>query len=315
MVSVIMLTYNHAQYVKKALDSVLAQRADFPFEILIGDDASSDGTPAVLAEYQSSYPDRIRVFYSDVNQGTTRNAYRLFLAARGKYLASCEGDDYWTDADKLQKQVDFLEAHPEYVGCSHEIDVVNEDGKRLNKRVPWISKKRVYTIRDFKGLLLPGHSSSIVRRNIFLQSEEKYPVFWELSRYVGDRTAAVLWSARGKFYRFPERMSAYRFIRDEKKENVTSQAFLSDAGKNRREFEYTERLRAYAKEECGLELDFDYYKRRLLVSALYFGLVRGDAREKALVSDILKSLKHPAAGLLAIPYITAEKAVRRLLNQ
>ena len=114
LVSVKMITYNHAPYIAEAIEGVLRQERDFPLELVIGEDCSTDGTRAIVFDYQTRYPDIIRVVTSEANVGMIENSIRLERASRGKYYASCEGDDYWHHPQKLRKQIDFLEAHPEY---------------------------------------------------------------------------------------------------------------------------------------------------------------------------------------------------------
>lgn len=117
LVSICCLAYNHAPYIRQCLDGLLAQQADFPFEVLVHDDASHDDTPRIIAEYETQYPEIIKPIYQKENQyskGIKINQFYQYPRAQGKYIAICEGDDYWTDPRKLQKQVDFLEAHPEY---------------------------------------------------------------------------------------------------------------------------------------------------------------------------------------------------------
>ena len=97
MVSVIVVTYNHEKYIAKALDSILKQKTKFLFEILVGDDASTDSTTQIVLDYQKKYPSIVRVVLHDKNVGAARNSYDTMKLSRGKYLASCEGDDFWTD--------------------------------------------------------------------------------------------------------------------------------------------------------------------------------------------------------------------------
>ena len=121
--SVWMITYNHENYLSQALDSVLMQQTTFPIEIIIGEDCSTDKTREILKEYEQNYPEIIHAIYHDVNVGARRNAYEFTLnQCKGKYIACLEGDDYWTDPLKLQKQVDFLETNPEYSICGHRFD-------------------------------------------------------------------------------------------------------------------------------------------------------------------------------------------------
>jgi len=118
LVSVKMITYNHEPYIRQAIDCVLAQKTNFPFKLIIGEDCSTDGTREIVFDYQKKYPDIIRVITSNKNVGAHKNSLRTLKACRGKYIALCEGDDYWTSPNKLQKQVSYLETHPD-VGLVH----------------------------------------------------------------------------------------------------------------------------------------------------------------------------------------------------
>ena len=136
MVSILCTAYNHEEYIAQTLDSFLMQETDFAFEILVSDDASTDETANIIRAYAEKYPDVIRTFIMEENifsQG--RNFYTEFLFpnARGKYLSLCEGDDYWTDKSKLQRQVDFLEANPEYSACVHNTTLHYCDGSQPDK--------------------------------------------------------------------------------------------------------------------------------------------------------------------------------------
>lgn len=114
LVSARTITYNHAPYIRNCIEGVLMQKTNFPIEYIIGEDCSTDGTREIVFEYAKKYSNLIKVVTSDTNVGANANAKRAFDACNGKYIAICEGDDYWTDPLKLQKQVDFLEANPDY---------------------------------------------------------------------------------------------------------------------------------------------------------------------------------------------------------
>lgn len=117
LVSICSLVYNHAPYLRQCLDGFVMQQTTFPFEVVIHDDASTDGSAAIIREYATRYPNIFVPIYQTENQysqGKKVSSTFVFPRARGKYIALCEGDDYWTDPLKLQKQVDFLEANPEY---------------------------------------------------------------------------------------------------------------------------------------------------------------------------------------------------------
>ena len=112
-VSVHMSTYNQKEYIASAIEHVLRQKTRFPFELIIGEDYSTDGTREIVFQYHGKNPQIIRVVTADANVGAAANKNRILEACRGKYIAFCDGDDYWHDPEKLQKQVDFLESHPD----------------------------------------------------------------------------------------------------------------------------------------------------------------------------------------------------------
>ena len=127
LVSIVCITYNHEPYLRQALDSFLMQKTLFAYEIVLAEDCSSDGTRKICEEYAVKYPDIIHYIWSDNNVGAVENEARAIRAAKGKYIALCEGDDYWTDVKKLQKQVSFMESHPEYSVTFHRYKIHYED--------------------------------------------------------------------------------------------------------------------------------------------------------------------------------------------
>jgi len=157
LVSVLLLTYNHRQYITEAIESVLMQKTNFLFELLIGDDCSTDGTCEIVNKYLIQYPDVIKVIRSENNVGAILNEKRLMESAQGKYVAFLEGDDYWTNKCKLQKQCDFLENNPD-VGLVHG-DVnhyIEADGKMIvayNK----INNIKIPNGQIFNELIIPSH--------------------------------------------------------------------------------------------------------------------------------------------------------------
>lgn len=136
--SICCLAYNHEFFIRKCLDGFMMQKTDFPFEVLIHDDASTDNTPQIIREYQSKYPDIIKPIFQKENQyskGIWITGIHQLPRAKGKYIAFCEGDDYWTDPYKLQKQVDFLETHPDYSLCCHRYQVFDKEENSLISEV------------------------------------------------------------------------------------------------------------------------------------------------------------------------------------
>lgn len=136
LLSVLCLSYNHAGFIGEALDSFFAQTTDFVFEIVISDDGSTDGTLEIVEPYCARAPGRMQVLRSPVNTGVTRNFRRALKACRGTYIALCEGDDFWRGRHKLQQQVDFLQAHPEYVMCYHDATIVGPSTVNGQSQLP-----------------------------------------------------------------------------------------------------------------------------------------------------------------------------------
>jgi glycosyltransferase involved in cell wall biosynthesis len=132
-VSVWMITYNHENCIAQALDSILQQTTTFPFEIVIGEDCSPDGTRELIREYQRRYPETIRLLLWRKNAGIMLNTVRTLEACSGEYIAFCEGDDYWTDPEKMQRQVDLLAQRPDLALCHHEVDYVTYDNGRRER--------------------------------------------------------------------------------------------------------------------------------------------------------------------------------------
>ncbi len=213
LVSVCCLTYNHEEYLRDTLEGFLMQKVSFPIEILINDDASTDGTAAIVREYAQKYPDLIRPFFQPVNlysQGKDLCLEVLYPNARGKYIALCEGDDYWTDPDKLQLQVDFLEAHPEYSACVHDTMLHHCSGSGKDR--PLLNHGRDCDVRfeDIcNGMSFSFHTSSIVAKKEIIANPQDF--FYVGLRYgFGDHPDALWMYVNGPIRCLNRCMSVYR---------------------------------------------------------------------------------------------------------
>ena len=139
LVSIVCITYNQKKYIQQTLDSFLMQKTSFPFEIVIHDDASTDGTAEIIQEYAKNNPGIFKVQLEEKNQysqGNYKFIRDLYKTATGRYIAFCEGDDYWTDDTKLQQQFDFMESHPDYALCFHPVEVMFEGGEEGDSIYP-----------------------------------------------------------------------------------------------------------------------------------------------------------------------------------
>ena len=206
-VSVICLAYNQAPYIRDALEGFVSQRTDFPFEVIVHDDASNDGTTGIIQEYATKYPDIIRPVYQTVNQysqGAKIARDFLFPLIRGRYVAICEGDDYWTDPLKLSKQVAALEAHPEVDICAHR-SLKIRDGKPCGYEGPG-SRTRILPVEKviFGGGGYVATSSLLCRREQYLQDTPMRRILFY------DYTLQIQGSLRGGMLYLSDCMSVYR---------------------------------------------------------------------------------------------------------
>ncbi|WP_417875627.1 glycosyltransferase family 2 protein [Winogradskyella sediminis] len=212
LVSVSVVTYNHVKYIKQCLDGILMQKTSFPFEIILGEDDSSDGTRAICKDYAERFPNKIRLFLrsrKDVikinGKPTGRfNFMENLKACQGKYIAFCDGDDYWTDPFKLQKQVDFLERNPNYSICIHPCAVLNEKSKKLSKQALNLIDYE-YTIRNLLSYWRIATASVVIKRDENVSFPE-----WFTEVASGDIALLMLYYESGKIKLLRDYMSVYR---------------------------------------------------------------------------------------------------------
>lgn len=220
VVSICCITYNHEPYIRDCLEGLLMQKTDFPFEVLVHDDASTDRTADIIREYEAKYPDIVKPVCQTENQyskGVKISIYNM-SRARGKYIAFCEGDDYWTDEHKLQKQVRILEAHPECSGCVHNVTVV--DGNKTpwpeeNQKLFRVSRDEIHDASYLEDTGLFAHLSSVMFRLKLVgdMTEETYQAYRSVKTN-GDFLFSALMAANGKVYHIASDMSCYRCVTD-----------------------------------------------------------------------------------------------------
>ncbi|MCB5279205.1 MAG: glycosyltransferase family 2 protein [Candidatus Cloacimonetes bacterium] len=216
MVSVLMITYNHEKFIRQAIEGVLMQKVDFEYELLIHDDASPDRTAEIIREYEAEYPKIVKPIYQTENQYSQGIDVSKFNRerAKGKYIASCEGDDYWIDPSKLQKLVNYLEQHPEYICASHNVYVVGADGSRISDKlhVYPIVPEYIYTKTDADFSKHPGQSGSLVYHNLFCTMQDELLIAYNNLQMNGDIKLPVLLTQYGDIFCFSDVMGCYRKI-------------------------------------------------------------------------------------------------------
>lgn len=214
-VVVAITTYNLKEYIEQALNSVLSQVTDFDFSIVVADDASTDGTVEILKRYEQKYPDRIKLILSDTNRGSLANSNQIFDRLECEYFSFLDGDDFWIGSDRLQKQVDFMDAHPEYSMCGgNSVFVRDGEVSGLVVNPQWVNASY-----DFIGMLSDAipfvHTSSLLVRNtIFCNGlpKEYYSAVdtFENCALRGEDFRRILHLEQGPMYVMDGIFSAYR---------------------------------------------------------------------------------------------------------
>ena len=247
-VSVIVHTYNHEKYIRQTLDSILNQQVNFDYEVIIGDDASPDSTPQIIQEYQSRFPEIIKPMLHPKNLGGygKNNTLATLAVCQGQYIAAMDGDDYWTNPLKLQKQVDFLDNNSDFVACFHNALIHFEDGSAPDEYVNNENQRVVTTIEDLVGEDEVWYmaTSAVMFRNGIMK---EYPKWFHESKS-GDIPRYILLGKHGKFFYINELMSVYR-------KNNGGMSFTD--GKQDAEFLYN-RIGMY--KGIDGELDYKYHQ-------------------------------------------------------
>ncbi len=212
-VTVVCLSYNMEKYIRQTLDGFVMQKVNFPLEVIVHDDASTDGSADIIREYADKYPDLIKPILQTENQYSKNILMTktfVYPIAKGKYIATCEGDDYWTDPDKLQKQYDFLEAHPDYSFCAHAARRIDISGRTPDKILGPLKES---------GTVQPGEIIEKNARDMFVSANSMmFRLEYGMAKpedmmvpRVGDKSLIIWLATIGPMYFFSEEMSVYRF--------------------------------------------------------------------------------------------------------
>lgn len=278
-VSVICNAYNHGPYIRDALEGFVSQKTYFNYEVLIHDDASTDNTADIIREYEKKYPELIKPIYQIENQYSKGvNITKTFHLPRlkGKYVALCEGDDYWTDQEKLQKQYDAMEAHPELDICAHAVSKVQASNGRLICYIAPSDKETVLSTEE----VIAGGGGFVATNSLFYRREllEEEPEFRKYCPI--DYSLQIHGALRGGMLYLPDNMAVYRFLvpgswtkrlanreyADAQRCEINRMLDMVDDETNK---EYTEIIH-----RAKLESDFMYYQNADEYKKLHTGELR-----------------------------------------
>lgn len=283
LVSVIVITYGQEKYIKQALDSIIMQKTNFKFEIIVGNDCSPDNTAQILEKYTDNGNYTFNIINRKENVGATKNLYLSIKEAKGKYIAFLEGDDYWIDKDKLQKQFDFLEnkENQKYVGVAADFNDVDLEGKFLIKHSDNLGRHNEYS--NFKMIqngFLDFHINSLMCRNIFFTKVEDFSIIYKIDRLVADRTIPLLLADFGDIYILKDVVGCYR--------TCNNRYNKTPAEHN---INILNLYRKYEKYKFkNNKVDFSYYKAKLIVDTLIQSFVNHIKIKKEEKKELFKDV-------------------------
>lgn len=306
MVTVVCCTYNQENYISQCLDGFVAQKTNFPFEVIVHDDASTDGTAAIVKEYAEKYPDIIKPIYQTDNLYSKKNGElsRVTMAAsRGKYIAICEGDDWWTDPNKLQRQVDYMEAHPECPMCFTAQGTYLQETDEILDDV--CDSVQYYSERDMIRANWVGTLTSMLRASIM--REYKTQILPHLPYFpLGDWPMWLYFSKVGKLVKLPESTGVYRVL-------PHSASHMSDTFKQLRFVIETYRMREYFNKLLGINkpnMRFRTYRDALRFSKRY-----ASVRKEPFFPLLFQSLKYVIRNPAPVPSKELRARVAELLEK
>lgn len=284
LVSVLMLAYNHESYIAEAIEGVLSQTSSYSFELIVSEDCSTDRTREIALDYQSRYPDLIRVLYSEKNIGMMKNFTRALKACRGKYLAYCEGDDKWIDPLKLQLQIDYLEANPDCGLVYSDYDRKHETSGRIVRNYVQKSGKGKVTspnIYDIVEKRVDIRACTVVTKtNLTRKIRKDDPYLNGENFLMGDTQSYAQISMQSKLHFIPKSLAMYRLVSES---STQSQDICK---RIRFQISDAEMYMYLCKKYSLKESVYDFYRSKLIRESLHLAYYEKDvSRSQSIINS------------------------------
>ena len=276
LVTVVCLAYNHGEYIRRTLEGFVNQKTDFKYQVIVHDDASHDNTAEIISEYAEKYPEIIIPIFQTENQYSQKKGIiKTFIlpVIQGKYVALCEGDDYWTDVRKLQKQLDALEANMDCFMCVHKVSEVNENEIKTGYIYPstnmetGVLQSKDFLLKCFRNYSFQT-SSYFFRAQEYLECRRNPPEFVKLCD-VGDEAYLLYFGQLGNVYYINEEMSCYRRGAEsswsKKNKNITSEKAIKHQDKMYHTIVAFDKYTNYAFHDICLERESKYFARIMIL--------------------------------------------------
>ncbi len=307
IISVLVITYNHENFIKDCLESILSQKVDASMEILIGDDASTDNTPQILLNYYKKYPNIIKLILRRKNIGAAANIVDLLKKAKGDYIAFCEGDDFWISTDKLSMQLKFFQKSS-YVGVVHNVLLVDENKiKLLIQKLNWVRKRKIYSLSIYDPYKLPAHISSLMFKNLKKLNDLNLNMLL-CNKQTFDKMLYLIVLSQGNIGRLDETLSAYRVMRSN-----LSNSMVAKMNNLRQTNTFSEMLiyltmEKWLKSQFGISKKFVSAKSRLIVTALFHKLKGYDIS----LFELFKLCNHRLLVVLYLPIAFVKQSIDKI---
>ena len=318
-VSIIVPAFNHAKYISQTFDSILAQRTGFKYEIVVGDDCSRDHSREIIRKYMDRHPGVFVNISRNKNIGAANNIYELLKRSKGKYIAFCEGDDYWCDDARIERDISWLNKNPEYIGICGRTIPVGENGEKLGiEDIPaeerfWIYAKDCFAIEDFSRWQMPGHLSALTLRNIVQNNNAGSSVIRKAHPVVADRTIVLMGSLRGNIKCSQNTVSCYRFRITENGTN-----FMSEFKKKNMRYEDYHMMcifEKYAWKKFHKQLDLSAIKADRFIGSVLVWMNSMDGRDWEVLWKIVLENGHKIRCIYYIGNIVVKKKIMQIFGR